>query len=426
MKKRLIGFLIMTLILSSSVVMLNTISVQAETTDSTSTSTYTDDTGTATTDKRIKVKLDNIREIMVEHSLNLKKYQNNLKIAKENYEYYLDEYGSISDLEDNLSTTKDKIDNFTLETDEETGETNESELNAYESEYKTYQSQLNSMIGYKYDYKKAKKDYVNNVETAVYTAQSDYLNYLVTLSNKELQEDKAKADKRDANIAKISYDSGFKAKKDYISSTITSTASDNTLIDYTNAEVLAKTKLCNELGVDEKKVIFEVDITEDFQKIASINYNNDLKTMLSNNIDIQEVKDTISEAEDKNDITEDYQLEDDEDSDASDHSDTIYDYNMENNKINLKQAKENAEADFKGQYNTLINDYNTIKNSYDKLIEEQAEYKVKQVKNDYGFLSNNDLDDAKLTLDTDTATFIKNRNACYLAYLKYIQMKEGY
>lgn len=38
----------------------------------------------------------------------------------------------------------------------------------------------------------------------------------------------------------------------------------------------------------------------------------------------------------------------------------------------------------------------------------------------------NDVDAAKLTLDSENADFINKRNQCYLSYLKYIEMKEGY
>ncbi|EHJ00187.1 hypothetical protein CDLVIII_3629 [Clostridium sp. DL-VIII] len=424
MKKKLIGFLIMTLISSSNVTLLNTSYAHAATTDNKTNASITKVTDN--TDGKIKVKLDNIRDIMIENSLDLKKYDNNLAIAKENYDYYSDEYGSISDLKEKVSDAKAGIDNFAPEYDENGKQTNASDLTNLQKEYNDAKSNLNSLISAQNDYRKAKKDYNANVEGAVYTAKSDYLNYLVTLSNKELQEDQVKADERDNDIAKVSYDSGFTAKKDYVASTLNNTASSNKLSDYTNAEALAKTKLCNELGVNEEDVIFEVDVTEDFQNIANINYEKDLQSMLDNNIDIQEAQDTINETEYKNDISDDYDLNDEEDDDASDHNDTIYDYNMDNYNINLTQTKNTAQTNFKGQYDTLMNAYNTIKNTYDKLNEEQTEYETKQVQNDYGFLAKNDLDNAKLTFDTDKAAFVKDRNACYLAYLKYIQMKEGY
>lgn len=416
MKKRLITFLMMSLIVSANVTLFNSNKVQAADTDNT--------TVTTAAKEKIKVSLENIRAIMVENSLDMKKYENNLKKAKENYEYNRDQYGTISELKNKIDDTQDEIDNFTKVYDSITGkQTNADEYTGLTKNLSEYESELKNSISLKYSYKKAKQDYANNVETAINTAQKDYLDYLVTLSQKELKEDTAKSKGRDTEINKIKYDSGFMAKKDYLSSTFTNTDANNALIDYTNKEALAKIKLCNELGVSPDDIIIESDITEDFQKIGQINYENDLKVMLSNNIDIQEKTDSINQLEDENDL-EDYNQN--EDDDASEHNDTIYDYNLDNAKIDLTQTKKTSETDFRNQYNTLMNSYNSIKNSYDKIIEEQTEYKNKQVKYDYGFLAKNDLDDAKLTFDTDKATFIQNRNNCYLDYLKYIKMKEGY
>lgn len=163
-------------------------------------------------------------------------------------------------------------------------------------------------------------------------------------------------------------------------------------------------------------MIIEIDVTEDFKKIIDINYKDDLETMLENNINLKQSKDSLDDLEDADDTT-------DED---NEHTDAVNDYNIDNAKIDLKNSKIKAEEDFRGQYNTLMNSYNSIKSSYDKILQEQEEYGIKQTKYDYGFISKSELDNAKLTFDTDKATFIKNRNDCYLAYLKYIEMKEGY
>jgi hypothetical protein len=151
-------------------------------------------------------------------------------------------------------------------------------------------------------------------------------------------------------------------------------------------------------------------------EISKINYEDDLETMLNNNKSIQAASDNIDNLDEA----------DDESSDNSDYTDTINDYNMDNAKIELKQSKIDAGEKFKAQYNTLMSSYNSTKSSYDKIIEKQKEYKTNQIKYDYGFASKNDTDDAKVTFEKDSNDFIKKRNQCYLDYLKYIQMKEGY
>lgn len=384
MKKKLIGFLIMTLIVSTNVALLSTISVQAETTDS-----------STTTEDKIKVSLDNIREIMVENSLDMKKYYNTLQISKEQYEQAKENYKDTS--KPDKSDYGDDTASYTTA------------KAAYDKLEETYENAKTA-------YKKAKDTYDQNVEKAVYTAEQDYLNYLSTLANKELQEDTVKAKDRDVKIDGLKYDYGFMSQNDYISSTQNTTDANVKLASLTNDEALQKDKLCNELGVRKSEVIIEVDVTEDFKKITEINYDDDLQTMLENNYEIKNAKDSLDDLEDS----------DDSSTDDSDYAENISDYNTNNAKIDLKLSKQTAITSFKSQYNTLMNSYNTIKSSYDKINQELKVYNIKQTKYDYGFMSKNDLDDAKLTFDTDKASFIKSRNDCYLAYLKYIEMKEGY
>ena len=138
--------------------------------------------------------------------------------------------------------------------------------------------------------------------------------------------------------------------------------------------------------------------------------------MLINNKSIQTASDNIDDLDESDDETDD----------DSDYTDEVDDYDMDNAKIELKKSKIDAEEKFKTQYNTLMSSYNSTKSSYDKIIQKQKEYQTNQIKYDYGFASKNDTDDAKVTFEKDSNDFIKKRNQCYLDYLKYIQMKEGY
>jgi outer membrane protein TolC len=418
LKKKLIGFLIITLVLTSSQTLISPSYVYADTTTSTTT-----ENNSTTANGKLKVNLDNIKDIMIENSLNMKTIDNNLKITKENYNYNKDQNGTIPELRTKITDTQSDISAFTPTYDPITGkQTNTDDYNKLTSNLQSYKNELNSSVSLKFQYLKAQKDYNDKIETAVYQAQTDYLNYLVALSNVNVQEDQTKIDNKTKNINQIAYDSGFIAKKDNVTAGLNTAQSNNTLNDYKNAEALAKTKLCNELGVQEDNVEFQVDVTEDFQKIESINYENDLNKMLENNLSIQEADDNISQLKENNDLR-DYN---NEDSDLNDHNDTLYNYNLDNANISLEQAQMTTKTDFQNQYNTLISEYNAIKNSYNQIIELQSEYKAQQIQVDYGFLAANDLENNKLNLDKKTAQFIKDRNTCYLAYLKYIEMKEGY
>ena len=377
MKKAFISFLIMTLI-ASSISLLKASTAYAD----------------SSVDSEIKVSLENIRDIMVENNLDLKILVNRLKTAKENY--------------DDAKDAKEEADDFTLNEDN----SNADDLTDLKKVLDKAESELSTA---KESLKTARTNYDQGVEDKVYAAQEAFINYLSSLSDKKLKDDTVKLDERDAQVAKIKYESGYISKNEYISLTQGNTDSINELTKLKDKEELARIKLCNTLGISsQENVIFNTDITKDFQVISTINYNEDLKVMLENNLDIQLKNDEIDDLEDEEDNYDDNDQED------------IYEYKVENSEYELKQLINNTVTSFKDQYNTLMNSYNSVKSSYDKIIQEQKEYQIKQTKYDYGFASINEVDAAKLTFDKDNATFTANKNTLYLNYLRYIQMKEGY
>lgn len=387
MKKVFISFLVMTLI-TSSISLLRVSTAYADSSEST-----------------IKVSLENIRDIMVENNLDLKILDNKLKIAKENYD---DAKEEVEDAEDNVDTAESAVDSAA---DDEVAEA-EGNLDKAEAVLDSAEKNLTAA---KESLKTARTNYEQGVEDKVYAAQEAFINYLSSLSDQKLKYDTVKLDERDAKVAKIKYESGYISKNEYISLTQDNTDSINELAKIKDAEELARIKLCNTLGISsEENVIFNTDITKDFQVIATINYNNDLKVMFDNNLDIQLKNDEIDDLEDEED---DYDDNDQED---------IYEYKVENAEYELKQLINNTETSFKEQYNTLMNSYNSVKSSYDKIIQEQKEYQITETKYDYGFASKNEVDAAKLTFDKDNTTFTASKNKLYLNYLRYIQMKEGY
>lgn len=388
MKKAFISFLIMTLI-TSSISLLKASTAYAD----------------SNVDGAIKVSLENIRDIMVENNLDLKILDNKLKIAKENYD----------DIKDNVEDAEDDVDNAESAVDSaDVDEVDEAKESLDKAE-KALESAEEKLTAAKESLKVARTNYDQGVEDKVYAAQEAFINYLSSLSDKKLKDDTVKLDERDAQVAKIKYESGYISKNAYISLTQDNTDSINELAKLKDAEELSRIKLCNTLGISpQENVIFNADITKDFQVIATINYNDDLKAMLENNLDIQLKNDEIDDLEDEEDNYDDNDQED------------IYEYKVENSEYELKQLINNTETSFKDQYNTLMNSYNSVKSSYDKIIQEQKEYEITQTKYDYGFASKNEVDAAKLTFDKDNATFTANKNKLYLNYLRYIQMKEGY
>jgi outer membrane protein TolC len=381
----------MTLIVSSNVALLNAHSVQAATTDS---STNSND--------KIKVSLENIRDIMTENNLDIKMKSNESKIANETYHDARDAFETKSSARDSAKTA--------LDTAKASGDTTAISIaqSAYDTAQSNYESAEKALDSARDALKTARDNYNSNVETQIYNAQTAYITYLNDLATQNIKEDTVTQNKRNEEIYKLQYENGFISKNKY-TELVQANTSVNDLNSGNDTLELDKVKLCNLLGISsEDDVTFETDITKDFEVISKIKYEDDLNTMLGNNVDIQNQNDTINDLED-------------EDNDSDSH-----DYEVENAKMKLTKLTNDAETDFKGQYDQLMSSYNSLKNTYDVINQKQNEYEITKTKYDYGFVSKNDVDAAKLSLDTDTATFVNNRNKCYLNYLKYIEMKEGY
>ena len=415
MKKAFISSLIMTLMLTN-ISLINISSVQAATTDN---------TGVTSTDNTIKVSLDNIQDIMSENNLDMKVYYNNQQLAKEKYDNAKDEVDTAQSAVDaattavgtatsNVSTAKAGTDVSALPTAETNLDKANSTLTAANSTLTTANTNLATI---KYALRTANVEYEQNIEKSVYKAQQDYISYLSNVSDEQLEEDTVKSQENSEQVSKIKYDSGFISQDEYTASLESNTDAVNLLNKLKDAEELAKTNLCTTLGIsDGEKVIFNTDITEDFAKISKINYNDDLAKMLDNNVNIQLQNISIDKLNDAKDA----------ETTTTDYTDTVDQYNTDNAQISLKQTISTAEANFKAQYDTLMNSYNSIKSSYDKITQEQKVYQTTQIKYDYGFVSKIDVDNAKLALDKDSATFNASKNTLYVNYLRYIQMKEGY
>lgn len=415
MKKKFLSFLIMTVTLAN-VSLVNISSVQAATTDDTSTAS----TSAATTDNTIKVSLDNIRDIVIENNLDIKNYNNSKKIAQQEYDDAKTAYdaanAAVTSANTAITNANTAITNAgNVQTAKDKADADLAEANTALDTAKKNVTATDATLTTKRDsLRKANDDYDTHVETNVSTAQGQYLAYLYDLSIQKINEDTVKSNEKAAQVYKLQYESGFISKNTY-----TDDLQANTSVNDSNAskdaEELDRTKLCNTLGISpEENITFNTDINQDFQVISKIKYEDDLKQMLDNNIAIKDQNNVISDLEDQ-----------ESDYDNKDESD-IYNYKLESENNTLQQLINNKETTFMNQYNDLMKSYNAIQSSYDVILQKQKEYQDSQTQYDYGFISKNALDTVKLNLDNQNATFIKNRNDCYLKYLQYIEMKEGY
>lgn len=357
----------------------------------------------ASTNNTIEVSLYNIREIMIDNSLDMKSAKNNIDKAIETYddakEVYDDEDQAYDEAQKEYTNNKNNLDIESPTYAEELAalkKPDKAELNKAES----------AKENAKYNLKTARIKYEQTVESLVLKAQQEYIAYLSTLSNKELKESKKTSEEKQLNIYKIQYESGFLSKKQYDSYITNVSDLNNDLEKLNDDEEIALKKLHNTLGIDyDTNIIFNTDVENIFEQVKNINLNKDIEEMLDNNIDIR-IQD----------------LEIDKLDDASDTND----YDSDNAQISLEQKTNSAELDFRQQYNTLMTSYNSIKSSYDKLKVKMNDVNTMQMKYSYGFASGNKVDALNLELDQQNNSFESEKNQFYINYLSYIQMKEGY
>ena len=382
MKRKILCFLI------TSLLILNTVPVFASS-----------DSG------QTAISLENIKEVMLDNSIEMKIAENNYKQTLQKYEDIKD---AVDDLEDEISSLKAPSDTGS--------DTYDSEYESYNTKLSNLKSQLSSKEdeeeSYKYTVKSAKINYRTTVENKVYSAKKEYVAYLSAVSDLQLMEDQLKSDQKDLELYKKKYEYWFISKKEYDSYSITNTTSNNDYESKKKDVELARNNLCFTLGLDiNSDVVFDTNIEDTFNDVLDINYDEDLQEMLSNNYDIklQEIEiDKLDDSEDSYD------------------SDEVYDYDVDNADLNLESTKTNAELEFKEQYNTLISSYNKLKTTYDELNQSQIDYNLMKQKNLSGFASDKELSDKKLELDNKTSSFVSDKNNFLLTYLNYLQMKEGY
>lgn len=423
MKKRLIVFLLVlvTAISAQGIPGITLVKAYSDIYDTTDLKGISDETE--------KISFSNIKSIMMQNSIDMQIAQNTLDNSKQEVTKINDKIkdlgysgpsisNSIDDLEDEI----DKLDDEISELDK-TSDTYDTDKAILEDKKSTKEKTLSTLKQYKSqrttasrNYKKAQITYDETVSKNVYQCQKDFVSYLSILSDIEQKKSNIELKEKEAQVAKIKYDSGFLSKKDYDSSNTDTADLKNELNELQSKEEIALKNLKLSLGISQgEEIILSDDLGADFNAILSINYEDDLAEMLKNNTELKTLNMQIDW---------EYDDEDEEDDEDDDHD--YENYSLENDELNLEKKSISLEISFKEQYNKLMNDYNSLKSSYDNIQTNQESYALQGKKYSFGFASKNDLDKSKVELDKLMNDFNNLRNQFYLDYLSYIQMKEGY
>lgn len=356
----------------------------------------------ADSEDAIEISLNNIKEIMLENSPNMKIAENDLEQSRETYDDLEDDY---DDAKDDYNSIKSKIDAL-----DKTSETYDSDYAELKKELSSLSSDVSSakdkLESAKDDLKKARINYYATVASNVYSAQKAYIEYLSTLSDVNLNEENSKYNEKQMAIYKLQYESGFISKKEYDNYITSNNDTNYSYTDKKNQQEIALKNLKLSLGIDEgTKVTFKNDFESDLDIVSKIKFEDDVDEMLDNNSDIKLKEIAL---------------------DSLNDSDDASDYEIDNAEINLEELEKSAKISFEQQYNTLMSSYNTLKSSNDILKNKQKDLSVIELGYSSGFNSKQDLDKSKLDLEEQKSKVENNKNAFYVDYLGYIKMKEGY
>lgn len=352
----------------------------------------------ADSEDAIEISLNNIKEIMLDNSPNMKIAENNLEQSRETYDDLEDDY---DDAKDDYNSIKSKIDAL-----DKTSETYETDLAKLKAQLPDLSSAKDKLESAKDDLKKARINYYATVSSNVYAAQKAYVEYLSTLSDVNLNEENSKYNEKQMAIYKLQYENGFISKKEYDNYITSDNDKNYSYTDKKNQQEIALKNLKLSLGIDEgTKITFKNDFESDLDIVSKIKFEDDVDEMLDNNSDIKLKEITL---------------------DSLNDSDDASDYEIDNAEINLEELEKSAKISFEQQYNTLIASYNTLKSSNDVLKNKQKDLSVIELGYSSGFNSKQDLDKAKLDLEEQKSKVENNKNTFYVDYLGYIKMKEGY
>lgn len=378
-----------------------------------------------------KISFSDIKSFMIENSLEMKTNENTLNNTKQELTKIndsIDDLGysasnisdEIDDLEDEIDDLEDKLSG--LDKTSEDYEQNKTQVNnSITSKNQTLQelkSLKSKRITAQHNLKKARLNYESQVEDAVYKCQQSYIEYLKILSDLENKQNSIELQNKKTDISKLKYQYGFISKNELENSYISSTDVVKELDDLKDKQEIALKNLKQSLGVEQdEEFMIEKDIEKDLEDVSEINYEDDLEEMLENSTELTVLNLEIEWEEDE---------EDEEDDDDDDDDYDYENYNLENEKLSLESKYITLQINFKEKYNNLMEAYNSLKISYDKYSKKEEDLENTNKKYSYGFISQNELEEARIALYEEKSTLESEENQFYLKYLDYTQMREGY
>ncbi len=334
----------------------------------------------------VKISMDSIRKLVSENNAELKISKNNYKSKKEYYD----------EIDDEIDDVKKKIEQMK----------NDENKIAEVEDYKSRLSNLNDIMDGKDDeLKKLKLQYEDQLESLVFSAQQEYINYLSFLSEYELTKEELDYNEKVNSVQQIKYNMGYISKN----------ALNKNLVDVGDIKIDCFNKKTNKemrereliriLGIDDEKIIINEDINYDLRKIEEIKVHNDLSSLINNSNTIKIKKIELNKIEDDDNANE---------------------YDKDNAEIELELSRKDMETTFKQKYYNLINSYNEMKNQINKLTNAQNSFNVSRVKFQNGYMSPKDYKNEQINLLKAKKEYVDKKSDLYIDYLSYLKITEGF
>lgn len=343
----------------------------------------------------LTLNLNNIDQLMMDRSPAVKKIKNDSWASEQKYD----------DIDESISDINDKINALISQKDSDGKPVDNS------SQISTLHGQVNSLYSTKDQLSlasdTARATLEQEVNQQILKAKQLFVTCLSDESNLLVADSQYAQKQRDLAIASEKLKRGYLSKNAY-DAAVNNTGDMDVSVSTTAAQKEANLRdLKTLLGVDkDTTVILEAVSVSDFElsMIESLNFNSDLDILMKSSAKIKSAQisyDTKSRGSNYNDYDEDS-------ADA-----------------NLKTSKDTVSANFKKQYDSLMNSYKALKITREKLNSQVKIYELEKKKLEKGYISQTTF------VNTEIATQnLKNQknmaeNLLYVSLISYRQTRDG-
>jgi outer membrane protein TolC len=334
----------------------------------------------------IEVNLDNIEEIILESSPDLKIIKNNLSDLQTDYHEIEAE---LSDL-----TAKFNLVDF-------------NDPNAWQAltnlwaQIEALRSRSDSA---KYNLDMAKIKYNQQVSQLCLSASQMLVNCLSLAAQIETAENSLAVQKKRLSDSSKKLGAGYITQKQYNEQSDLVIEAEANLDKLSGQEDVAILKLCSALSLKDGEKLSIKSSDMDFSLIDEIDFEADTVAMLSSNADV---------------IAKEYALNYEKSKTESSWTGT------ENAKIALEQAKDQAVAEFTEAYHSLLSTYALTVSAEKDGKDKTQDFRIKTQLFDSGLISKKQLEDAELELKNLEIMLSSQKTNLYFQYLSYLSLKGG-